>query len=77
VLTDIRRGPGSDPGSRNGPESADAGDGGLITITYWDYGGKSLRQVSEAFLKKIVYGVVHCTRVDDPELMDSKTRKEK
>jgi hypothetical protein len=33
-----------------------------ITITYWDYGFRSLRQVSPAFLKKIVFGITHCTK---------------
>ena len=32
-----------------------------ITITYWDYGFRSLRQISRAFLKKIVFGISHCT----------------
>ncbi|MDR3713312.1 MAG: hypothetical protein P4L51_10885 [Puia sp.] len=49
VLTDIRH---------------DDGPDGLLTITYWDYGGKSLRKISEEFLKKITYGVVHCTKTD-------------
>jgi hypothetical protein len=34
---------------------------GLITFVYWDYGARSLRQVSPAFLKKIVFGISHCT----------------
>lgn len=33
-----------------------------ITITYWDYGFRSLRQVTPAFLKKIVFGISHCTK---------------
>lgn len=33
-----------------------------ITIVYWDYGGRSLRQISPAFLKKIVFGISHCTK---------------
>lgn len=36
--------------------------GDLITITYWDYGGKTLQQLSPAFLKKITFGVLHCTK---------------
>ncbi|MEP6615412.1 MAG: hypothetical protein ABJA57_02480 [Ginsengibacter sp.] len=32
---------------------------GLITIIYWDYGFRSLRQVSPAFLKKIIFGITH------------------
>jgi hypothetical protein len=38
----------------------------LITIVYWDYGVRSLRQVSPAFLKKIIFGVTHCTIPDQP-----------
>jgi hypothetical protein len=34
----------------------------LITIVYWDYGGRSLRQVTPEFLKKIVYGISICTK---------------
>lgn len=36
---------------------------GLISLTYWDYGFKTLRQVSPAFLKKIVFGISHCTKI--------------
>ncbi|HMH24537.1 MAG TPA: hypothetical protein VK563_22305 [Puia sp.] len=36
--------------------------GDILTITYWDYGGRSLKQVSTAFLKKILFGVTHCTK---------------
>lgn len=36
--------------------------GDLITITYWDYGGKTLQQLSPAFLKKIIFGILHCTK---------------
>jgi hypothetical protein len=35
--------------------------GDLLTLVYWDYGIKSLRQVSPAFLRKITFGVTHCT----------------
>lgn len=38
-----------------------------ITIIYWDYGGRTLRQVSPAFLKKILFGVVLCTKKADAE----------
>lgn len=34
----------------------------LITLTYWDYGFLSLRQITPAFLKKIVFGVTHFTK---------------
>ncbi len=33
--------------------------GDVFTIIYWDYGGRTLRQVSPAFLKKILYGVTY------------------
>jgi len=36
--------------------------GDTLTIKYWDYGGRSLQQVSTAFLKKILFGVTHCTK---------------
>jgi hypothetical protein len=36
--------------------------GDLITIIYWDYGGKTLRQLTPAFLKKIIFGISHCTK---------------
>lgn len=45
VLTDIHR----IPGERD-----------LVDIIYWDYGGRTLRQVSLRFLKKIIFGVTHC-----------------
>ena len=35
---------------------------GIITIIYWDYGFRSLRQITPAFLKKIVFGISHCTK---------------
>jgi hypothetical protein len=46
VLDDIRRIPGETD---------------LVDIIYWDYGGRTLRQVSLHFLKKITFGVTHCT----------------
>jgi hypothetical protein len=36
--------------------------GELINLTYWDYGGKTLRQLTPAFLKKIIFGISHCTK---------------
>ena len=33
----------------------------MVDILYWDYGGRTLRQVSLRFLKKIIFGVTHCT----------------
>lgn len=35
---------------------------GLITITYWDYGFRSLRQITPLFFKKIVFGISQCTK---------------
>ena len=46
VLDDIRRIPGEID---------------MVDIIYWDYGGRTLRQVSLRFLKKIIFGVTHCT----------------
>ncbi|HVU95143.1 MAG TPA: hypothetical protein VHE34_07970 [Puia sp.] len=37
------------------------GDGDRVDIIYWDYGGRTLRQVDLRFLKKILFGVSHCT----------------
>ena len=34
----------------------------LITLVYWDYGGKTLLQLSPAFLKRIVFGITYCTK---------------
>lgn len=34
----------------------------MITITYWDYGFRSVRQVSPAFFKKIIFGISCCTK---------------
>ncbi|MDO6434996.1 hypothetical protein Q4E93_30560 [Flavitalea sp. BT771] len=31
----------------------------IFTIIYWDYGGRTLRQVTPKFLKKILYGVTY------------------
>jgi hypothetical protein len=47
VLNDIRRIPGETD---------------RVDIIYWDYGGRTLRQVSLRFLKKILFGVTHCTK---------------
>ncbi len=41
-------------------EKIEQDEDGLITVVYWDYGARSLRQVTPAFLKKIVFGVSHC-----------------
>jgi hypothetical protein len=34
----------------------------VITLVYWDYGGKTLLQLSPAFLKRIVFGITACTK---------------
>ena len=33
----------------------------MVDFVYWDYGGRTLRQVSLLFLKKILFGVTHCS----------------
>ena len=38
------------------------GEEDLYNIVYWDYGGRTLRQVTSRFLKKIIFGVSHCTK---------------
>ena len=37
----------------------------VLTIIYWDYGGRTLRQVTPDFLKKILYGVTYCIKDTD------------
>ena len=34
----------------------------VITLIYWDYGGRTLMQLSPAFLKKITFGISYCTK---------------
>lgn len=34
----------------------------IYTIVYWDYGIRSLRQVPLRSLKKIIFGITHCTK---------------
>ena len=41
--------------------------GDVFTIIYWDYGGRTLRQVTPKFLKKITYGVTYCLNDNDEE----------
>jgi hypothetical protein len=38
----------------------------LITLTYWDYGARTLLQFKPKVLKKIIYGVSFCTKNDLP-----------
>lgn len=35
-------------------------DNGKLNFIYWDYGRKSLQQVTPDFLDEIIYGVTHC-----------------
>lgn len=37
----------------------------VLTIIYWDYGGRTLRQVTTRFLKKILYGVTYIVKDND------------
>ncbi len=37
-------------------------ENGLINIVYWDYGFRTLRQLTPAFLRKITFGISHCTK---------------
>jgi hypothetical protein len=37
----------------------------VLTIVYWDYGGRTLRQVTSKFLKKILYGVTYIVKDKD------------
>jgi hypothetical protein len=37
---------------------------GLITLVYWDYGGRTQLQMSPAFLKRIIFGITYCTKKD-------------
>lgn len=37
------------------------GEPDRVDIVYWDYGGRTLRQVDLRFLKRILFGVSHCT----------------
>ena len=41
----------------------------VVTITYWDYGFLSLRQLTPSFLKKIVFGVSHFTKKNNHEAL--------
>jgi hypothetical protein len=44
-----------------------------VDIIYWDYGGRTLRQVSLRFLKKITFGVTVCTPSATPPTIQSQT----
>jgi len=43
-------------------EQVSRDENGIITIIYWDYGARSLRQVTARFLRKIIFGISHCTK---------------
>lgn len=34
----------------------------LITLVYWDYGGRTLLQMTPAFFKRIIFGITYCTK---------------
>ena len=34
----------------------------VITLIYWDYGGRTLLQLSPVFLKRIIFGITYCTK---------------
>ena len=34
----------------------------LITLVYWDYGERTLRQLSPSFLGKIIFGITNCSK---------------
>lgn len=37
-----------------------------VTLVYWDYGGRTQLQLRYYFLKKIIFGISHCTKkIDD------------
>jgi hypothetical protein len=34
----------------------------LVTLVYWDYGGRTQLQMSPAFLKRIIFGITYCKK---------------
>ena len=38
-----------------------------ITLVYWDYGGRTLMQLTPKFLKRIVFGITHFTKKENGE----------
>ncbi len=40
-------------------------EGELVTITYWDYGVRTLRQMTRSFFKRIVFGISVCKPKED------------
>ena len=45
--------------------SAEETTEGLVNIVFWDYGFRTLRQLPKTFLKKIIFGITHCTKKPD------------
>jgi hypothetical protein len=37
-------------------------ENGIITLVYWDYGGRTQMQLSPAFFKRIIFGITYCTK---------------
>ena len=35
---------------------------GVITLVYWDYGSRTLMQMSPSFFRKITFGITYCTK---------------
>ena len=34
----------------------------VITMVYWDYGGRTQLQLNRYFLKRIIFGISYCTK---------------
>lgn len=58
-------------GIRKIPDGQIPGELDMVDIVYWDYGGRTQRQVSLRFLKKITFGVTVCTKEPPPPLNGS------
>jgi hypothetical protein len=37
-------------------------ENGLVTLVYWDYGARTLLQLSPAFFKRVIYGITYCSK---------------
>ncbi len=37
----------------------------VITLVYWDYGGRTLLQMSPTFFKRIIFGITYCTKKEN------------
>jgi hypothetical protein len=42
-------------------------ENGLITFVYWDYGHKTLMQMTPSFFKSIIFGVTLCTKKEQDD----------